>query len=65
MDKMCKEKKCGPSLCCALAWMAAGIAVGVIGKIVFDSNKRAIKKKADEMISAMSDLGETAMEFFK
>ena len=45
--------------------MAAGAAVGVVGKMVFDSNKRMLKKKADEMLSAMSDLGETAMDFFK
>ena len=64
MDKMCKEKKKG-TFGSILVGMAAGAAVGVVGKMVFDSNKRMLKKKADEMLSAMSDLGETAMEFFK
>ena len=64
MDKMCKEKKKG-TFGSILVGMAAGAAVGVVGKMVFDSNKRMLKKKADEMLSAMSDLGETAMDFFK
>jgi hypothetical protein len=64
MEKMCNEKKCG-KLGCVMLGMAAGAAVGVVGKLVFDQNKRMLKKKADEMLSAMSDLGETAMDFFK
>jgi hypothetical protein len=65
MDKTCKEKKGMGALGSVLAGMAAGAAVGVVGKIVFDKNKRILKKKADEMLSAMSDLSETAMDFFR
>ena len=64
-DKKCKEKKCASPLSCMLAGLMAGVALGIIGKILLDSNKKALKKKADKMLSAMSDLGDSAMEMFK
>lgn len=61
----CPKKKCTSAICCVLAGLASGIALGIIGKILLDTNKKALKKKADKMISAMSDLSNSAMEMFK
>ena len=63
-DKCCKDKKCSV-LGCVMAGLASGVALGVIGKILLDSNKKALKKKADKMMEAMSELGSSAMEMFK
>lgn len=64
-DKKCQKQKCASTFSCVLAGLMSGIALGVIGKILLDSNKKALKKKADKMLSAMSDLGTSAMEMFK
>ena len=63
-DKCCKDKKCSV-LGCVMAGLASGVALGVIGKILLDSNKKALKKKADKMMQAMSELGDSAMQMFK
>ena len=63
-DKKCKEKKCS-AFGCVLAGLASGVMLGIIGKILLDTNKKALKKKADKMLSAMSDLSSSAMEMFK
>ena len=63
-DKKCKEKKCSV-VGCVLAGMASGVALGVIGKIVLDTNKKALKKKADKMLKAMSELGDSAAAMFQ
>ena len=68
-SKMCPEKKCKETKCsvigCVLAGMASGVALGMVGKILLDSNKKALKKKADKMLKAMSDLGDSAMQMFQ
>ena len=61
----CKDKKCASPFSCMLAGLAAGVALGMIGKILLDTNKKALKKKADKMMQAMSELGDSAMEMFK
>lgn len=63
-DKNCNDKKCSV-LGCVMAGIASGVVLGVIGKILLDSNKKALKKKADKMMSAMSELGNSAMDMFK
>lgn len=63
-DKKCKAKKCS-AFGCVLAGLASGVALGMVGKILLDANKKALKKKADKMLKAMSDLGDSAMEMFK
>ena len=63
-NQNCPKKKCS-AVCCVLAGLASGIALGMIGKILLDTNKKALKKKADKMMSAMSDLSSSAMELFK
>ena len=64
-NQKCPKKKCTSVIGCMLAGLASGIALGVIGKILLDTNKKALKKKADKMITAMSDLSNSAMEMFK
>jgi len=64
-DKMCEQKKGCGTVKCVLAGMASGIALGVMAKILLDSNKKALKKKADKVIQAMGNLGDSAMEMFK
>ena len=64
-DKKCNEKKGAGTFSCVLAGLAAGIALGMIGKILLDTNKKALKKKADKVFAAMSDLGDSAMDLFQ
>ena len=52
----CNDKKCTSAFSCVLAGLASGIALGVIGKILLDTNKKALKKKADKMMAAMEDM---------
>ena len=61
----CCENKCSSTFSCVLAGLASGIALGMIGKILLDSNKKALRKKADKMMDAMSELGSSAMEMFR
>ena len=63
-DKKCCGKKCSV-IGCMLAGLASGVAIGVSGKIVFDANKKALRKKAEKMLDAMGDLGASAMDLFK
>ena len=63
-EKKCKDKKCS-AFGCVLAGLASGMALGVVGKIVLDSNKKALKKKADKMLKAMADLGDSAAALFQ
>ena len=63
-DKKCNDKKCSV-IGCVMAGLASGIVLGVIGKILLDTNKKALKKKADKMVAAMGDLSASAMEMFK
>ena len=61
----CNNNKCSSTFSCVLAGLASGIALGMVGKILLDSNKKALKKKADKMLDAMSELGSSAMEMFR
>ena len=63
-EKKCKQKKCSP-ITCVLAGLASGVALGMIGKILLDSNKKMLKKKADKVIKAMSELGDSAAAMFQ
>lgn len=64
-DKNCPKKKCASTIGCVMAGLASGIAIGMIGKILLDTNKKALKKKADKMLKAMSDLGDSAAAMFQ
>ena len=64
-DKKCNEKKGVGTFGCVLAGMASGIVLGMIGKILLDTNKKALKKKADKVLDAMSNLGNSAMDMFQ
>ena len=64
-DKKCKEQKCASTFGCVMAGLVSGVAVGAVGALLLSSNKKKLKKKADKMMSAMSELGESAMEMFK
>ena len=63
-DKNCPKKKCS-TVGCVMAGLASGIALGIVGKILLDTNKKALKKKADKMLQAMSDLGDSAAAMFQ
>jgi len=64
-DKKCPEKKGAGTFSCVLAGVVSGVVLGMIGKILLDTNKKALKKKADKMFEAMSNLGDSAMELFQ
>ena len=63
-EKKCNEKKCASPFSCVTAGLVSGVALGMIGKILLDTNKKALKKKAEKMLSAMSDLSDSAMQMF-
>lgn len=63
-EKKCKQKKCSV-IGCVLAGLASGIAIGMIGKILLDTNKKALKKKAEKMLKAMGELGDSAVAMFQ
>ncbi len=60
----CKEKKTS-GLKCVLCGLGAGIAVGMIGKVLMDTNKRTLQKRANKVADAMENLANSAMEMFK
>ena len=55
-EKNCPQTKCASTVGCMLAGLASGVALGVVGKILLDANKKSLKKKADKMLSAMEDM---------
>ena len=64
-EKPCCEKKGMGVVPCMLAGLMSGIAIGVIGKILLDSNKTALMKKFNKMADAVEDLTDSAKDIFK
>lgn len=74
---MCKDKKSSMTCCdtkekkgsgvvpCMLAGLMSGIAIGVIGKIMLDTNKKKLMKKVGKMADAVEDLTDSAKDIFK
>lgn len=62
-DKNCEKK--GGSLKCIIGGVLAGVAVGMVGKVLMDNNKKTLQKKASKVADAMENLLNTAMEMFK
>ena len=58
------QKNCG-AVKCLLAGMGAGVAVGVVGKVLMDNNKRTLKKKAGKVADAMESLIDSAKDMFQ
>ena len=63
-DKSCCKKSSGV-VPCMLAGLMSGIAIGVIGKIMLDTNKKSLKKKVEKMTQAMENLGDSAKNLFQ
>lgn len=69
-DKKCQEKndckiKCTGVIPCMLAGLTSGVVIGVIGKIMLDSNKKTLMKKFGKMADAMESLGDSAKSMFQ
>ena len=64
-SKDCKCKKGSGVVPCMLAGLASGMVIGVIGKIMLDTNKKQLKKKFSEMADAMESLGDSAKNLFQ
>lgn len=64
-DKPCCEKKGTGTVSCMLAGLMSGIALGVIGKILLDSNKKQLTKKMNKVADAMENLTDSAKDMFK
>lgn len=71
---MCPDKKENEKSCCKkgvgvipcmLAGLMSGVAIGVIGKIMLDTNKKSLKKKFEKMTEAMENLGDSAKNLFQ
>ena len=71
---MCPDKKENEKSCCKkgvgvvpcmLAGLMSGVAIGVIGKIMLDTNKKTLKKKVEKMTEAMENLGDSAKNLFQ
>ena len=45
--------------------MAAGAAVGIMGKKLVDDNKKQLKRKADRVADTMEEIDDTAKFVFK
>ena len=45
--------------------MAAGAAVGIMGKKLVDDNKKQLKRKADRVADTMEEIADTAKFVFK
>ena len=65
MQKECCGKKKGGSLKCVLGGLAAGTAVGVVGMLLMDNNKRTLQKKAGQVADAMESLIDSAKDMFQ
>lgn len=61
---MCSEKKSG-GLKWLLIGMAGGVAVGMIGQAMLDSNKKMLQKKTRKVVDAMENLADSAKDMFK
>lgn len=59
----CKKK--GGAVKYLLAGMGAGAAVGVVGKVLMDNNKRTLQKKAGKVADAVEDLLDSAKDIFQ
>ena len=64
MDKSCCKKGTGV-VPCMLAGLMSGIAIGVIGKIMLDTNKKALMKKVNKVADAMDNLTDSAKNMFQ
>lgn len=64
-EKPCCEKKGVGLVPCMLAGLMSGIALGVVGKILLDSNKKALMKKVNKVADAMENLTDSAKDMFK
>ncbi len=64
-EKACKQKKGSGVVPCMLAGLMSGIAIGVIGKIMLDTNKKKLMKKFNKMATAVEDLTDSAKDMFK
>ncbi len=64
-DKQCKEKKGSGVVPCMLAGLTSGIVIGVIGKIMLDTNKKTLMKKVNKMADAMENLTDSAKNIFQ
>ena len=63
-SEKCASKK-GSGLKCVLGGLAAGVAVGMVGKVLMDNNTRTLQKKAGKVADAMENLANSAMDMFK
>ena len=63
-SEKCASKK-GGSLKCVLGGLAAGVAVGMVGKVLMDNNTRTLQKKAGKVADAMENLANSTMNMFK
>jgi hypothetical protein len=64
-EKKCCEKKSSGVVPCMLAGLTSGIVIGVIGKIMLDTNKKSLMKKVNQMADAMENLGDSAKNLFQ
>ena len=48
-----------------LAGLMSGIAIGVIGKILLDTNKKKLMKQVNKMADAVEDLTDSAKNIFQ
>ena len=65
MDKSCCSKKGAGVVPCMLAGLMSGIVIGVIGKIMLDTNKKALMKKVNKVADAMDNLTDSAKNMFQ
>ena len=63
LNSSCQKK--GGAVKCLLAGMGAGVAVGVVGKVLMDNNKRTLQKKAGKVADAMESLIDSAKDMFQ
>ena len=59
------SQKKGGAVKYLLAGMGAGAAVGVVGKVLMDNNKRTLQKKAGKVADAMENLIDSAKDIFQ
>ncbi len=65
MNSQSSCKKKGGAVKYLLAGMGAGAAVGVVGKVLMDNNKRILQKKAGKVADAVEDLIDSAKDIFQ